>query len=474
MKPFMDADFLLNSETARELYHEYAEGMPIFDYHCHLPPREIAEDQRFENLGRIWLGGDHYKWRAMRSNGIEERCITGDASWAEKFRKWAETVPRTIGNPLYHWTHLELQRYFGIDTLLGPDTADMIWTEANEQIAAPDFSVRNLLTRMNVRYVGTTDDPVDDLRYHKALGGSDFPVVVRPSFRPDKAYSLGDPAAFREWIGTLAAAANMESIETFEHLREALRRRITFFAEAGCTVSDHALVLPVNTEYTEGLLNGVLTSVLRGGVASKADTDAFTTAVLEFVAREYAERGWVFQLHIGALRNNNTRMYRALGPDSGFDSIVDGPIAENLSGFLDRLDRDNALPRTILYGLNPGDNELLATMLGNFQDGTVPGKIQHGSGWWFNDQKDGMIRQMVSLANLGLLSRFVGMLTDSRSFLSFPRHEYFRRILSDLIGGWVEAGEAPREMKLLGGIVQDICWYNAHDYFGIDAVPREV
>jgi len=474
MKPFMDADFLLNSETARELYHEYAKGMPIFDYHCHLPPREIAEDQRFENLGQIWLAGDHYKWRAMRSNGIEERCITGDASWEEKFRKWAETVPRTIGNPLYHWTHLELQRYFGIETVLGPDTADEIWSEANGQIAAPDFSVRNLLTRMNVRYVGTTDDPVDDLRYHKALAGSDFPVVVRPSFRPDKAYALSDPAAFKEWIGTLATAANMESIETFEHLREALRRRITYFAEAGCTVSDHALVLPVNTDYTEGLLNGVLASVLRGGVPTKADTDAFTTAVLEFVAREYAERGWVFQLHIGALRNNNTRMYRALGPDSGFDSIVDGPIAKNLAGFLDRLDRDNALPRTILYGLNPGDNELFATMLGNFQDGTIPGKIQHGSGWWFNDQKDGMIRQMVSLANLGLLSRFVGMLTDSRSFLSFPRHEYFRRILSDLIGGWVEAGEAPRDMKLLGGIVQDICWYNAHDYFGIDAVPGDV
>lgn len=474
MKQFMNDDFLLNSETARELYHNHAKKMPIFDFHCHLPPREIAEDQRFENLGQIWLAGDHYKWRAMRTAGIDERFITGDSTWREKFDAWAKTVPATIGNPLYHWTHLELQRYFDIAEPLGPDTASAIWDRANTHVAEDNFSVRNLLTRMDVRYVGTTDDPTDDLTHHKAIAGSGFPVTVRPSFRPDKAYAIHDPAAFTEWIGSLAATANMDRIETFEELREALRRRITYFTEAGCRVSDHALVLPVNADYTEGLLNGILTSVLRGGKPSPEDVEAFTTAVLEFVAREYAERGWVFQLHIGALRNNNSRMYEKLGPDSGFDSIVDGPIAEKLAGFLDRLDRDGALPKTVLYGLNPRDNELLATMLGNFQDGTIPGKIQHGSGWWFNDQKDGMIRQMTSLANLSLLSRFIGMLTDSRSFLSFPRHEYFRRILSELVGGWVENGEAPRDMKLLGEMVENICWYNAHDYFAIEDVPREV
>lgn len=469
----MDADFLLRSPTAQKLYHDYAADMPIFDYHCHLSPEEIAQDRRFENIGQIWLAGDHYKWRAMRSNGVPERYVTGDTTWKEKFDKWAETVPRTVGNPLYHWTHLELQRYFGIQTILGPETAADIWRQANEQISAPDFSVRPLLTRMNVRYVGTTDDPVDDLRHHKALAASDYPVVVRPSFRPDKAYAVGDPKAYRTWLATLAAAADMDSITTFDHLREALRRRIAYFSDAGCVVSDHALVLPVNTDYTESVLNRILAGTLAGQPPTPDETDAFATAVLEFVAGEYADRNWVFQLHFGALRNNNTRMFHALGPDTGFDSIADGPVAAPLAGFLDRLDRNNRLPKTVLYGLNPRDNELLATMIGNFQDGSVAGKIQHGSGWWFNDQKDGMIRQMTSLANLGLLSRFIGMLTDSRSFLSFPRHEYFRRILADLIGTWVEAGEAPNDLKLLGSMVQDICWYNAHDYFGIDAVPRD-
>ncbi len=474
MKSFMDEDFLLTTGTARDLYHRYAAEMPIYDFHCHLSPEAIAEDHHFDNIGQVWLGGDHYKWRAMRSNGVAEQFVTGDATWKEKFLKWADTVPQTIGNPLYHWTHLELQRYFGITDVLGPQTAENIWSMANEQIGAPDFSVRNLLTRMNVRYVGTTDDPTDDLRHHKALAASDYPVVVRPTFRPDKAYGLSDPTAFSEWITRLAATANLDGITTFQHLKEALRRRITFFAEAGCVVSDHALILPVNTEYTERSLDRTLALALKGEVPEQREIDAFTTAVLEFLGEEYAERGWVFQLHIGALRNNNSRMFNALGPDSGFDSIADGPMAAPLAGFLDRLDKKEKLPRTIVYGLNPRDNELLATMIGNFQDGTVPGKIQHGSGWWFNDQKDGMIRQMTSLANLGLLSRFIGMLTDSRSFLSFPRHEYFRRILCDIVGGWVENGEAPHDMNLLGDMVRNICWYNAHDYFGIDDVPREV
>ena len=477
MKPFIDENFLLHSESARRLYHDYARDMPIFDYHCHLPPQEIADDARFENIGQLWLGGDHYKWRAMRANGIEERFVTGGASWREKFDAWAATVPYLIGNPLYHWTHLELQRCFGIDSLLDAKGAEAVWTEANRRIAAPRFSVRGLITSMDVRYIGTTDDPIDDLSHHKALAAlpaAEFPVVVRPSFRPDKAFMIQDPVAYRSWIERLAEAAGVDAIETFDDLREALRRRIDYFAAAGCRVSDHALVLPVNTDYTEGLLNGVLSTVLRGGRATEEDAAAFTTAVLDFVCREYAERGWVLQLHLGALRNNNTKMVRALGPDTGFDSIADGEVAAPLAGFLDRLERDDKLPKTILYGLNARDNELLATMIGNFQDGSVAGKMQHGSGWWFNDQKDGMIRQMTSLANQGLLSRFVGMLTDSRSFLSFPRHEYFRRILANLIGGWIEAGEAPRDFDLLGAMIRNISWYNAHDYFGIDEVPREV
>ena len=474
MKLFMDGDFLLDSEPARELYHDHAHHMPIFDFHCHLPPKQIARDARFDNLGEIWLGGDHYKWRAMRANGIDERFITGEAPWREKFDAWARTVPKTIGNPLYHWTHLELQRYFDIEARLGPETAEDIWIETTRLIQHPSFSVRSLLTRMDVRYVGTTDDPTDSLEHHRALRSSGYPVVVRPTFRPDKAYAITNPARYRDWIARLASTVDMESIETFQDLTDALGRRIAYFAENGCVASDHALVLPVNTEYTDGLLNGVLTSVLRGGVPQPEDVDAFTTAVLEFLAREYAARGWVFQLHIGALRNTNSRMFQRVGADSGFDSIADGPVAANLAGFLDRLDRQEALPKTIIYGLNPRDNELFASMIGNFQDGSIPGKIQHGSGWWFNDNKEGMLRQMTSLANQGLLSRFVGMLTDSRSFLSFPRHEYFRRILCNLIGGWVEAGEAPHDIALLGGIVQDICWYNAHDFFGIADVPRKV
>lgn len=468
---FLDEDFLLTTGAARELYHTYAAPMPIFDYHNHLPPHQVAQDHRFGDLAEIWLQGDHYKWRAMRTNGVAEQFITGDATPREKFNQWAATVPALIGNPLYHWTHLELQRYFHITDLLNPQTADAVWERCNQQIAREDFSVRHLLKRMNVRYLGTTDDPVDTLEHHQVpLEG----VVMRPSFRPDRAWALGDPEAYRQWIQRLSEAAGMDHIATFNDLRTALVRRMDWFGEVGCRVSDHALTLPVNREWTEGLLNGVLASALRGNHVTREDQEAFTTGVLDFLGREYARRGWVFQLHIGALRNTNSRMFAALGPDAGFDSIMDGPVAAPLAGLLDRLDRDNQLPRTILYGLNPRDNEVLATMLGNFQDGSVAGKIQHGSGWWFNDQKDGMIRQMTTLANLGLLRRFVGMLTDSRSFLSFPRHEYFRRILAQLVGRWVEDGEAPRDMALLGAMIQDICWYNACDYFRIEDVSREV
>ncbi len=474
MKQFLDDDFLLTTDAARILYHEYAATMPIYDYHCHLPPHEIASDARFENIAQVWLGGDHYKWRAMRTNGIAERNITGAGSWREKFDAWAATVPATIGNPLYHWTHLELKRYFNIETLLSPTSAEEIWTRANARLGEADFSVRNILTQMNVRYVGTTDDPIDDLASHALLSKSGFGVVVRPSFRPDKAWAVHDPEVFIPWIGRLGEVTDVGSIETFRDLTDALTQRLDFFAAMGCRVSDHALVLPVHTPYTEGLLNGVLAGALRGLPQNRDNASAFATAVLEFLGREYAKRGWVFQLHIGALRNNNSRMYRELGPDSGFDSIVDGPIAAPLAGFLDRLDRIGMLPKTILYGLNPRDNELLSSLIGNFQDGSVPGKIQHGSGWWFNDQIDGMVRQMTSLANLGLLRRFVGMLTDSRSFLSFPRHEYFRRVLANLVGGWIERGEAPADYALLGAMIRDICWFNACDYFEIDEVEREV
>lgn len=493
MKPFLDEDFLLQNESAIRLYHDYARDMPIFDYHCHLPPGHIAKDHQFADLAEAWLAGDHYKWRAMRTNGVEEQFVTGDASPKDKFLKWAETVPATIGNPLFHWTHLELRRYFHVEDLLNPKHAPRIWEEANRLLAQPEYRVRGLLKRMKVRYVGTTDDPIDSLEHHAAMSedssmskdsamsedsslskDSAMSVVVRPSFRPDKTYALRDPKGFRGYLEKLSAAAGLDSIQTFEDLREALRRRIDYFHERGCRVSDHALTLPVNRNYTEGLLNGIIASAYAGNLPEAEDEEAFTTAVLEFLGKEYARRGWVMQLHIGAQRNNNTRMFKALGPDTGFDSMADGPVARPLAGLLDRLDRTNELPKTVLYGLNPRDNDLLATMIGNFQDGSVPGKIQFGSGWWFNDQKDGMERQMIALGNMGLLSRFVGMLTDSRSFLSFPRHEYFRRVLSNLIGTWVENGELPADYELLGTIIQDICWYNAVDYFQVPGVNREV
>ncbi len=480
MKPFLGEDFLLNSEAARELYHDFAREQPIFDYHCHLSPEAIADDSTFANLYQAWLAGDHYKWRAMRTNGVDERFVTGAGGEREKFDRWAATVPATIGNPLYHWTHMELARPFGIrDVRLSPETAGFVWGRTRELLQQPEFSVRGILRAMNVRYVGTTDDPADDLESHRAIEEDpSFPVVVKPSFRPDKVYNLGDPAAHTAYLDRLAAAAGDAAppsgrIETFEELRRVLSARIDFFHERGCRVSDHALLLPVYAPYTEGLLNGVLASCRRGLPPEPGDGEAFTTAILEFLGREYARRGWVMQLHIGALRNVNTRMFAALGPDVGFDSIVDGPLAVPLARLLDALDRTDELPRTILYNLNGRDNDLFATMIGNFQDGSIPGKVQFGSGWWFNDQKDGMVRQMTSLANMGLLSRFVGMLTDSRSFLSFPRHDYFRRILADLIGGWVERGEAPADMALLGGMVRDICYNNAVAYFRVPGVTEE-
>lgn len=467
MKPFMDENFMLNNETAVKLYHEYAKDMPIFDFHCHLSPKEIAEDKRYKNITEVWLGGDHYKWRAMRSNGVDEKYITGDASDKEKFMKWAETIPYCIGNPLYHWTHLELKRYFGIDKLLSPETAEEIWNKCNEILAKEEFSARGLIKNSNVKALCTTDDPTDTLEYHMALAKDNtFDVKVLPAFRPDKSFNI-EKEGFAEWVKKLGDVSGIP-VKSFEDLKAALKQRIDFFHKVGCRVSDHALDPIVFEECTDEEADRILKKALKGEKLENAEVRKFKTQVMLFLGRQYAKLGWVMQLHIGTIRNNNSRMMRILGPDTGFDSIGDYTFAESLAKFLDKLDQTDELPKTILYCLNPRDNEVLGTIIGCFQGGGIPGKMQFGSGWWFNDQKDGMIKQMTALANLGLLSRFVGMLTDSRSFLSYTRHEYFRRILCNLIGEWVENGEAPNDMNLLGKMVQDICFNNAKNYFGIE------
>lgn len=480
---FITEDFLLHSDVAQRLYHEHAAKMPIFDFHCHLPPRQIAEDKRFENLADIWLRGDHYKWRAMRTNGVAEELITGAADDRAKFQAWAETVPYTIGNPLYHWTHLELREPFGIDDkVLNGESAQEIWDRTRVLLSNPSFSARGILQHMNVRAVFTTDDPVDSLQYHRALleeqndqsAAHDegepqgrLGTHVRPSFRPDKALAIEKTHEFNEYLDRLGEVTGTD-IRSFESLCDALLRRIEYFHENGCRVSDHALVVPVAVTDAESSADTIFKAARAGGRVAPTQAETFRTALLLFLGREYARRTWVMQLHIGALRNNNTRMFERLGPDSGFDSMGDDPIARRLTGFLDLLDVTDDLPRTIIYILNPRDNELIASTIGDFQDGSVPGKVQFGPAWWFNDQKYGMESQMRALANMGLLSRFVGMLTDSRSFLSYPRHEYFRRILCDMLGSWVVRGEAPRDLKLLGGMVEDICWHNAVRYFGME------
>ena len=593
MTPFMTEDFLLDTEFARRLYHDYAKDQPIFDYHCHLPPQQIAEDYRFKNLYDIWLKGDHYKWRAMRTNGVAERLCTGDESDREKFDAWAATVPHTIGNPLYHWTHLELRRPFGITgKLLSPSTADEIWNECNELLAQDNFSARGIMQQMNVKMVGTTDDPIDSLEHHAEIAkDGSFTIKVLPSWRPDKAFNI-EQATFNDYMAKLgevsdtdirrfadlqtaltkrldhfaahgckvsdhaldvvmfaeANEAELDSIlarrlagETlsehevaqfktavlvflgaeyarrgwvqqyhigalrnnnlrqfkllgpdvgfdsindrpmaelgevsdtdirrFADLQTALTKRLDHFAAHGCKVSDHALDVVMFAEANEAELDSILARRLAGETLSEHEVAQFKTAVLVFLGAEYARRGWVQQYHIGALRNNNLRQFKLLGPDVGFDSINDRPMAEELSKLLSKQNEENLLPKTILYCLNPRDNEVLGTMIGNFQGEGMPGKMQFGSGWWFNDQKDGMERQMTQLAQLGLLSRFVGMLTDSRSFLSYTRHEYFRRILCQMIGRWVEAGEAPADINLLGEMVKNICFNNARDYFAIE------
>ncbi len=465
---FISDDWLLLSDTARQLYHDHAAKMPIYDYHCHLPAESIAEDRRFENLTQAWLAGDHYKWRAMRSNGIAERFCTGDASDQDKFQKWAETVPYCLRNPLYHWTHLELKRYFGVSgKLLNGQTAGEIYEHCSSMLRTPAFSVRNLLRKMNIRVVCTTEDPLDSLDHHRKIRRDGFEIRIHTAWRPDKAMAAENPTALNGWIDKLASVVNAE-IRTFDSFLEAIYKRHQHFHDNGCRLSDHGLDAAYAEDYTDRQIQTIFHSIREGKPTNPADIRKFKSALMfEFAMMDY-DCGWVQQLHLGAMRNNNSRLFRQLGPDIGCDSIGDYMTAESLSRFLDRLDSRGKLPKTILYNLNPRDNEMLVSMLGNFQDGSVPGKMQFGSGWWFMDQMDGMIRQINALSNLGLLSRFVGMLTDSRSFLSYPRHEYFRRILCNLLGEDVEKGHLPRDMGLLGRMVEDICFNNARNYFPME------
>jgi glucuronate isomerase len=471
-RPFIHDDFLLESELAIELYHDVAEPQPIIDYHCHLPPDQIANNHRFLNLTEIWLKGDHYKWRAMRSNGVDERFCTGDASDWEKFRAWAETVPRTLRNPLHHWTHMELKDPFGItDRLLDGGSAQRIYERANELLELPEFHAQGLLRRFRVAVVCTTDDPTDSLEHHRryAAGAHDFPRLY-PTWRPDKALAIGDHDAFNGWVDELERAANV-SVTTFGGLLEALRKRHEFFHAHGCRLSDHGL----ETIYVEPASEGDAAAAF-AKARSRRDVDAseiakYRSVLLHELAIMDHARGWVQQFHLGAMRNNSTRMMRLLGPDTGFDAIGDFEIGRPLTRFLDRLDSTNQLARTILYNLNPRDNEMIATLMGSFQDGSTPGKMQFGSAWWFLDQRDGMEKQMNALSNMGLLSRFVGMLTDSRSFLSYSRHEYFRRLLCNILGEDVKRGLLPNDRALLGELVEAVCFHNAKAYFPFET-PR--
>jgi len=462
---FLTEDFLLQSKTAKTLYHEHAVKMPIYDYHCHLPASQIAADHRFANLTQAWLYGDHYKWRAMRTNGVAEEFITGKASDREKFDQWAGTVPYCLGNPLYHWTHLELKRPFGIkNKLLGPDTAEEIYDRVSEMLNSPEFGVRSIMRKMNVKLVCTTDDPLDSLEYHRQIRHDRFEIKVYPAFRPDRAMAVEDLAGLNAFIGRLGGICDIE-INNYHKYLEALRDRHKYFHDNGCRLSDHGLDTAYAEDYTETEIKNIFQKIICGKDLSGEERLKFKSAMMVEFALMDCEAGWVQQLHIGALRSNSTRLFNELGPDIGCDSMDDQLIARPLARFLDRLDASGDLARTILYNLNPRDNAVMATMIGNFQDGSTPGKMQYGSAWWFLDQKDGMEEQMRILANMGLLSRFVGMLTDSRSFLSFPRHEYFRRILCNMLGGDIENGLLPNNIPLLGKMVEDISFNNAKDYF---------
>ncbi len=470
---FITENFLLQNDTAVQLYHEYARQMPIIDYHCHLPSRQIATDHNFDNLAQIWLDGDHYKWRAMRAAGVPEQFCTGDAPDWQKFEQWAATVPKTLRNPLYHWTHLELKRPFGIsDRLLNPDTAKGIWEETCELLAEEEFSCRGIMQKMNVAVVCTTDDPVDSLEHHAAIAGDkSFDIKVLPTFRPDKGMVVESPEVFNEWVDRLAEATEIE-VKDFDTYMEAIRIRHNLFHGLGCRLSDHGLSTFYAEDYTESEITTIFRTLRRGNQIGDDDILKFKSAMLYEFAMMDHEKGWTQQYHFGAQRNNNSRMFADVGPDTGFDSIGDLHCARPLAAFLDRLERKDRLARTILYNVNPAHNDLVATMIGNFQDGQTPGKMQFGTGWWFLDQKDGMERQLESLSNQCLLSQFVGMITDSRSFLSYTRHEYFRRILCNLLGTEMQQGLLPNDFELIGKMVRDICYNNAAEYFGFD-MPGE-
>ena len=457
----------MSTPTAQELYHDFAAKVPVLDYHCHINPQEIAEDRKFENITQVWLGGDHYKWRQMRSNGVEERYITGDAPDREKFQKWADTLEKAIGNPLFHWSHLELQRYFGYTGVLNGDTAEEVWNLCNAKLQEASMSARNLILQSNVTLICTTDDPADDLKWHKMLAEDEsFPVQVLPAWRPDKAMNLEKPD-YGQYLETLAEAANMD-IQSFEDLKAALKSRMAFFNEMGCRASDHGLEYVMYVPASDEEVEAVFQKRLNEETVTREEELKFKTAFMLFVAGEYAKMGWAMQLHYGCKRDNNTDMFEKLGPDTGYDCINNYAPSGQIADYLNALNAEGNLPKTVIYSLNPNDDEAIGTIIGCFQNSDAVGKIQQGSAWWFNDHKTGMTKQMTSLANLGLLGNFIGMLTDSRSFLSYPRHEYFRRILCEMIGNWVENGEYPKDMKMLERIVKGISYNNAVRYFGFE------
>jgi len=464
--PFIHEDFLLTTPTSRRLYHEYAAAEPILDYHCHLPPHDLAENRQFANLFEIWLEGDHYKWRAMRANGVDERYITGDATPYEKFQAWARTVPYTLRNPLYHWTHLELKRYFGLDELLDERSAPAIWERANARLATGDLRAHGILAKFHVKALCTTDDPTDDLACHRAIAAAGLATKVFPAFRPDKALNVHVPEIFNAWVERLEAAAGM-AIGPLPDFLDALRRRHDFFHSMGGRLSDHGLNHAYGDFCSDAEASRIFGRARAGHPAEPDEHRRFASYMMLFFGLLDAEKGWTKQLHLGARRNNNTRRYHQLGPDTGFDGIGDWPQADALASYLDRLDQENALPKMVLYNLNPADDYLFAALIGNFQDGSVAGKIQFGSAWWFLDQKEAMEWQMNALSNCGLISRFIGMLTDSRSFMSYPRHEYFRRVLCDLFGKDMEAGLIPADIEMAGGMIRDICYENARRFLGL-------
>ncbi len=473
MKQFLDEHFLLDTATAQKLYHDYAKHMPIIDYHCHLSPQQIAADQQFQNLSQVWLSGDHYKWRAMRTNGVDESYCTGDKTDKQKFDQWAATVPYTLRNPLYHWTHLELQRYFNVHEILNADSATKVYDTCTALLQTKEYSVKNLLRKMNVALVCTTDDPVDSLEYHIQLKNDGFEIPILPAFRPDQAMNVSSSPNFNNYVKKLEAVSGI-SVSTFDDFLYALQSRHDFFASVGCRVSDHGLEEMYAEDFTGSEIDTIFHKIHSGKELNDIEQRKFKSAMLIHFAEWDWEKGWVQQFHLGALRNNNVRRLQQLGPDTGWDSIGDFSQAKALSVFLTKLDTDNKLAKTIIYNLNPADNEVMATMIGNYNDGSVAGKIQFGSAWWFLDQKDGMIKQLNALSNMGLLSRFVGMLTDSRSFLSYPRHEYFRRILCNLFGNEIENGEMPNDIEWVGKVIQDICYRNARNYFGWQSLLPEM